>query len=61
LAADDLGVLILQIVAGLFAWLLAGFGVALLFKTRLLNFQVRDDRTLEVSPAMQVIAVRARR
>jgi hypothetical protein len=49
-----------QIVTGLVAWLLAGFGVALLFKTRILGFEIAEEPMLEPAPA-RLIASRGRR
>lgn len=55
-------VFILHVIAGLFAWLLAGFGVALLFKTRVLAFQVGDDPVLQAAPVRsQALPARRRR
>jgi hypothetical protein len=55
-------VLILQIFAGLVAWLLAGLGVAMLFKTRLIGFHVPDEAGLDVAPAVSpALAARTRR
>jgi hypothetical protein len=55
-------VLILQIFAGLIAWLFAGLGVAMLFKTRLIGFHVPEDPALDVSPVVsRALTARTRR
>jgi hypothetical protein len=55
-------VLILQIVSGLIAWLFAGFGVAMLFKTRILSFQLPEGSAREAVPvSSRARSVRAAR
>ncbi len=60
--ADIYRVLILQIVSGLIAWLFAGFGVAMLFKTRILSFQLPEGSAREAVPvSSRARSVRAAR
>jgi hypothetical protein len=45
-------VLMLQILAGLVVWLLAGLGVAMLFKTRILAFELSEEAPADIVPAV---------